>query len=83
MSDRQNDRLRLYLALISALVLLLVCAFAYIYRQMKRLSAARHRLEQANEQLSVSNRIKEEYVGRFMKLCSVYINRPRRLPAAW
>ena len=75
MSDRQNDRLRLYLALISALVLLLVCAFAYIYRQMKRLSAARHRLEQANEQLSVSNRIKEEYVGRFMKLCSVYINR--------
>ena len=75
MGDRQNARLRLYLAFISTLVLLLACAVAYIYRQMKRLSLARHRLEQANEQLSVSNRIKEEYVGRFMKLCSVYINR--------
>ena len=75
LADRQNARLRLYLVFISALTLLLGVAIAYIYRQMKRLAQARHRLEQANEQLSTSNRIKEEYVGRFMKLCSVYINR--------
>ncbi len=75
LADRQNARLRLYLVFISALTLLLGVAIAYIYRQMKRLSQARLSLEQANEQLSVSNRIKEEYVGRFMKLCSVYINR--------
>lgn len=75
LADRQNARLRLYLVLISTLALLLAGAIACIYRQMKRLAQARHRLEQANEQLSTSNRIKEEYVGRFMKLCSVYINR--------
>lgn len=75
MRERQNDRLRLYIWLISALTLLLVAAMAFIYRQMKRLSTARNHLEQANEQLHISNHIKEEYIGRFMNLCSVYINR--------
>lgn len=75
MSQRQNHRLRLYAVLISTLALLVIAALAYIARQMKRLATARQRLEQANVQLSASNRIKEEYVGRFMNLCSVYINR--------
>lgn len=75
MREKQNDRLRLYIGLISALTLLLVAAVAYIYRQMKRLSVARNNLEQANEQLHISNHIKEEYIGRFMNLCSIYINR--------
>ena len=65
----------LYLWLISALIVLLVVAVGFIYRQMQRLSAARNKLEHANEQLQLSNNIKEEYVGRFMNLCSVYINR--------
>ena len=73
--EKQSDRLRLYIWLISALTLLLVAAIAFIYRQMKRLSVARNHLEQANEQLHLSNHIKEEYIGRFMNLCSVYINR--------
>ena len=72
---KQNDRLRLYLWLISALIVLLVVAVGFIYRQMQRLSAARNKLEHANEQLQLSNNIKEEYVGRFVNLCSVYINR--------
>lgn len=75
MREKQNDRLRLYIWLISALTLLLVAAIAYIYRQMKRLSVARNNLEQTNEQLHISNHIKEEYIGRFMNLCSIYINR--------
>ena len=75
MGEKQNDRLQLYICLISALTLLLVAAIAYIYRQMKRLSVARNHLEQANEQLHISNHIKEEYIGRFMNLCSIYINR--------
>ena len=75
MREQQNDRLRLYLWLISALIVLLVVAVVFIYRQMRRLSAARNNLEQANEQLQLSNNIKEEYVGRFMNLCSIYINR--------
>ena len=75
MREKQNDRLRLYLWLISTLIVLLVVAVGFIYRQMQRLSAARNKLEHANEQLQLSNNIKEEYVGRFMNLCSVYINR--------
>ena len=47
----------------------------FIYRQMQRLSAARNKLEHANEQLQLSNNIKEENVGRFMNLSSVNINR--------
>ena len=75
MGERQNDHLRFYIVLISALSLLLAGAIGYIYRQMKRLSVARNRLEQTNEQLQVSNHIKEEYIGRFMNLCSIYIKR--------
>ena len=75
MREKQSDRLRLSLWLISALIVLLVVAMLFIYRQMKRLSVARNNLECANEQLQLSNNIKEEYVGRFMNLCSVYINR--------
>lgn len=75
MREKQSARLQLYIWLISALTLLLVAAIAYIYRQMKRLSTARNHLEQANEQLHISNHIKEEYIGRFMNLCSIYINR--------
>ncbi|WP_373827447.1 DUF6377 domain-containing protein, partial [Bacteroides heparinolyticus] len=75
MQEKQNGRLRLYVALVCALALLLIAALAFIWRQMERLSVARSRLEQTNRQLLVSNRIKEEYIGRFMKLCSVYIDR--------
>lgn len=75
MQAKQSERLRIYLFLISALTLLLIVAVCYIYRQMKRLSAARNRLEQSYEQLEISNCIKEEYIGRFLNLCSGYIDR--------
>lgn len=42
---------------------------------MKHLSVVRAHLERANEQLQMSNHIKEEYIGRFLKLCSTYIDR--------
>lgn len=94
--ERQNRQLENYLMLISALVILLFVALAYIYCQMKKLSVARNNLQQVNEQLkalneelkqingclqstnielSESNQIKEEYIGRFIKLCSTYIDK--------
>ncbi|MCD8183564.1 MAG: DUF6377 domain-containing protein [Bacteroides sp.] len=73
--QKQSERLRLYLLLISAPTLLLIAAVFYIYSQMKRLAAARNHLEQTNEQLEISNHIKEEYIGRFLNLCSAYIDR--------
>lgn len=94
--EKQNQKLRNYLILISVLVILLVIALIFIYKQMKKLAVARNRLQGANEQLktlnkelqnmngclqstnmelSESNHIKEEYIGRFIKLCSMYIDK--------
>lgn len=96
MIEKQNGRLQQYLLLITTLLVLLIVALGYIYRQMKKLADARNHLQQANEQLnglneelrqmnsclsstnielSESNQIKEEYIARFIKLCSTYINR--------
>ena len=96
MIEKQNDRLQQNLLLITTLLVLLIVALGYIYRQMKKLSDARNHLQAANGQLnglneelrqmnrclsstnielSESNQIKEEYIARFIKLCSTYINR--------
>lgn len=94
--EKQNQRLRNYLILISLLVVLLIAALGFIYKQMNKLAITRNRLQEANEQLktlnkelqdmngclqstnmelSESNHIKEEYIGRFIKLCSTYIDK--------
>lgn len=96
MIEKQNARLEQNLLLITALLVLLIGALGYIYRQMKKLAVARNHLQIANEQLkslneelrqmndsltftnielSESDQIKEEYIARFIKLCSTYINR--------
>ena len=40
-----------------------------------QLSAANVRMSAVNKELADANRVKEEYVGRFMRLCSDYINK--------
>lgn len=96
MIEKQNGRLQQNLLLITALLVLLLVALGYIYRQMKKLADARNHLQTANGQLntlneelrqmntclsstnvelSESNQIKEEYIARFIKLCSTYIDR--------
>ena len=96
MIEKQNDRLQQNLLLITALLVLLIVALGYIYRQMKKLGRCKKSLQVANKQLnglneelrqmnsclsstnielSESNQIKEEYIARFIKLCSTYINR--------
>ena len=96
MIEKQNDRLESFAMAITLLMLLLVVALIYIYRQMKKLSMARNDLQKANTQLyhlnselketniclqstngelSESNQIKEEYIARFVKLCSTYIEK--------
>ena len=96
MIEKQNNRLQLYLLLITSLFVSLMLALIYIRRQMKKLSDVRNNLQIANSRLNVlneelrqmnhylsstnlelseSNQIKEEYIARFIKLCSIYINR--------
>ena len=41
----------------------------------EKLSMVNGQLSMVNGQLSESNRVKEEYIGRFMSLCSQYINK--------
>ena len=40
-----------------------------------QLSSLNSQLSSLNSRLSEANRVKEEYVGRFMRLCSMYVNR--------
>jgi cell division protein FtsB len=41
----------------------------------QKLSDVNGQLHSLNAQLAESNRVKEEYVGRFMRLCSIYIDK--------
>jgi uncharacterized membrane protein YciS (DUF1049 family) len=92
----QKSKLQNMLFFISILVLVLILTICYIYQQIKKLSAARKSLKQANLQLkdlnsklkftnedlnrlynelSNSDKIKEQYVGMFLNLYSDYINK--------
>ena len=55
MIEKQNDRLQQNLLLITALLVLLIVALGYIYRQMKKLADARNHLQVANKQLNGLN----------------------------
>lgn len=41
----------------------------------EQLSITNSQLSVVNHELTDANRVKEEYVGRFMRLCSIYINK--------
>ncbi|WP_280744995.1 MULTISPECIES: DUF6377 domain-containing protein [unclassified Parabacteroides] len=54
--EKQNDKLQKYLYLISILAVLLIIAFFYIYRQMKRIAIVRRYLQKANANLKQLNK---------------------------
>lgn len=79
---QHEKRLRMLLVVISALSLLLIATIFYIIRQFKKLREARkqalianEKLKSNNNALGEANRMKEEYIGRFLNLCSVYIEK--------
>lgn len=41
----------------------------------RQLSSLNDRLRDSNLKLGDANRVKEEYVGRFMRMCSIYVDR--------
>ena len=53
----------------------LATANTQLARQTDELSTLNEELSTLNSQLSESNRVKEEYIGRFMSLCSQYIDK--------
>lgn len=97
--QKRQVQLKGALASISLLSLVLLLTIWYIYRQMKRISAARQevveanlrlkglneKLHDSNAQLKEANRsiaensyLKEAYIGRYMDLCSVYLEKMDR-----
>lgn len=46
-----------------------------LYTLNSQLSSLNLQLSSLNSQLTEANRVKEEYVGRFMRLCSMYIDK--------
>lgn len=88
-SQKQRQQMLISLIAISLLSLFLVIAIFYVLRQIKKLRAIRLELSESNQQLKASNltlqevnthlsetsHIKEVYIGRYMELCSVYIDK--------
>ena len=95
-AEKQQEQMKWALISISLLSIFLLLAIFYVYKQMKRVAAARHevidankRLKELNEelhrynlQLKEANHIiaensylKEEYIGRYMDQCSVYLEK--------
>lgn len=63
---------------IGFLLLFAILVFGlYIYanRQRKRLAVARAGLKESNNKLTEANRVKDEYLGRFMRMCSLYVDK--------
>ena len=86
---RSKSTLQHYMLLISLLSVVLALLFAYLYKQLRKLSRTKEELSQANlrltqlndelndknAQLSDSNDLKEQYIARFFDLCSLYIDK--------
>ena len=95
-TEKQQEQMKWALVSISLLSLFLLLAIFYVYKQMKKVAAARRevidankRLQELNDELHLSNAqpkeanhsiaensyLKEEYIGRYMDQCSVYLEK--------
>ena len=95
-TEKQQEQMKRALVSISLLSLFLLLAIFYVYKQMKKVAAARRevidankRLKELNDELHLSNAqlkeanhsiaensyLKEEYIGRYMDQCSVYLEK--------
>ena len=95
-TEKQQEQMKWALVSISLLSLFLLLAIFYVYKQMKKVAAARRevidankRLKELNDELHLSNAqlkeanhsiaensyLKEEYIGRYMGQCSVYLEK--------
>ncbi len=78
----QRAKLQRQLAVISVLSVVLLVGIFLIIREVRKVSRAKKQIVVINEQLKDRNRalaetnhIKEEYIGHFLELCSLYIEK--------
>lgn len=86
--QHSHRRLQFCLMVIGVLFIILALFFYFLYRWNRKLNRMKNELQQANEglrglnaesqklnvSLSEANKVKEEYIGRFMSLCAAYIS---------
>jgi tetratricopeptide (TPR) repeat protein len=77
--ENQRDRITIFSVFISLLVMALVVALIVIRKSFKRLNAARMAIQQANDQLTEANKIKDEYIAYFFNQSSEFIDKMERL----
>ena len=80
--EKFQRKQQLAIWVIGILSLFLAGVIFYLFRQMKKLAVTRREVINANKELkkinnhlSETNQIKEEYIGRFLNQCSVYIDK--------
>lgn len=87
--NQQHRRVVTLLLVVSVLTILLIVAVVLVWRQLRKTSTIRTQLIEANQQLQQANDslrhtnlalseagiIKENYIARYMDLCSVYIEK--------
>ncbi|GAO31841.1 DUF6377 domain-containing protein [Geofilum rubicundum] len=80
--EAQQQQLRRFLLAITLLAVILVVAVVLVMLQMKKLRTARAHLTRSNSDLKELNQvitdsslIKEEYIGRYMEQCSLYLTK--------
>lgn len=83
--EAHQKKLHIFLVLVSILSILLVFTIMYIISQYRKLTDAKQQALIANEKLkdrnillAEANKIKEEYLGRFLNLCSLYIEKMQK-----
>lgn len=84
-----NQHLRLMVAFSVLLLFVVMLLLYYVNKQRKRIAAAHHkqketnhalqlaneRLNEMNHSLNESNKMKEVYIGRFLRLCAIYVDK--------
>jgi hypothetical protein len=80
--EKRQQNLQLAIIVIGILTLFLAGIICYLFIQMNKLSRTRKELIKTNTNLtktnihlSETNHIKEEYIGHFLKQCSIYIDK--------
>lgn len=84
-----NKQLKITMLSLGLLLLLVLGLFAYVNKQRKRLAVAHKALQRSNKELKESNdhlqeayadlhesnKMKEMYIGRFLRLCATYVDK--------
>ena len=84
-----NQHLRLMVACSALLLFVVMVLLYYVNKQRKRIAAAHHKLKETNHALQLanerlnemnhslneSNKMKEVYIGRFLRLCAIYVDK--------